>query len=183
MKYRYIFIVLILIAFISDSECAWRIGGDVNLFPATGNLRLKKPVIEYGVSLIYENQFGAIYQAAISQFEPSIKHDSTLSFVGMTTLWLLRSAGFKVWRIQSYLSTGAGISRVIMWNDNGRAELGVLSFRADLLVEVWKKSTVTVLTGLSYRGCPLRDSGWYTDRFGLALVIVGSRNGSGKTNE
>ncbi len=163
-------ILLLLIA--QRSEGAWQVGCDLNAFPAVGNLVLRRPALEYEIFIDHVNRFDGIYRFAVSHIRPEIKSGENLSSVKLSTFWLLRRDGFDIWKSYTYLSCGLGITRFEKRNDNGTVELGVLSFRADLSFRVWEHRRMEVTAGMTYRGCPLHNSGLVSDRFGVTVAIT-----------
>jgi len=165
-------IIILLFLITQRSEGAWQVGCDLNAFPEVGNLVLRRPALEYEIFIDHVNRLGGIYRFAVSHIRPEIKSGEKLTSVKLSTFWLLRRDGFNIWKLHTYMSSGLGITRFEKRNDNGIVELGVLSFRADLSVRVWEHRRIEVTAGLTYRGCPLHDSGWVSDRFGVTVAIT-----------
>ncbi len=154
-------------------EAAWRAGGGLGVFQVMGNLELEKPVLEYEMFLNYENNFGGIYQATITRSKPDLQPEIGLTSLELTGFWLQRSARFKIWLLKCYISAGPGITAIAK-RENGRKVLfGSFSFRSDVIIETWEISGLLFSGGITFRGCALRSSGWYCDRFGFTLVISG----------
>jgi len=173
-RYLILTLALLLSAGIAKrSECGWRVGGDLSLFGTVGNLPTTGQVVEYEAFVSYENSFGAVYKLGVSSLDPELESHDRLSSIRMRTIWLLRSAGFSLWGLQYNLSTGMGITELIKRNNRGMVIFGALAFRSDFTVQAWTAAGIVFLPGITYRGCPLRDSGWLSDRFGLTLIIVG----------
>ena len=154
-------------------EAAWRVGGGPGMFLVMGNLELEKPVLEYELFLDYENKFGGIYQTSITRSKPDLKPDMGLTSLELTGFWLQRSARFKVWLLTCRINAGPGITTVAKRKNGRKVVFGSFSFRSDVIVETWEISIFTISTGVTFRGCALRSSGWYCDRFGFTLVISG----------
>jgi len=154
-------------------EAAWRVGCDLAVFPAMGNLELKKPVYEYEVFVNHESGIGAGYRAALSRSAPDPAQATDSTTPELTGIWLNRSARFRVWGLHGFICAGPGITAIVRRENGRKVIFGAFSFRSDITVNVWGIHGLSIDAGVSFRGCPLRSSGSYSDRFGVVLVVGG----------
>lgn len=140
------------------------------LFSASGNLNLK--------GIPYEIDLKARIQKSVSGWEidyclflPDLSDDDSLGSLKIHSLWLMRGYRFDAFSLVWGLYAGFGLGLVNDKVEGKESEYGSLGFRSDITAEVYKNQNVSVSTGISYRGMPLRETGEYTDRVGLSLSI------------
>ncbi len=172
---RIAFIGLLLICSISpaaSSEVVWNFGVGVGLFSRAGNIAVLQPVIDSEASIIRTRASDASWQLTASQFLPRLQKNNGLNSGRTLSLFLLRGSeirwkGYSVW-----LKTGLGIGRYIKKNGDRDIALGTLGFRTDLVTELYSAFGMRLEGGITYVGTVIPSSAYYTDRFGIGIVIV-----------
>jgi hypothetical protein len=156
------------------ARSAWFTGCAVNTILINGNLDVKEIVPEYEVFLNYNNSFNAIYHFGVSSYSPDFENNSDLKSLKTVNCWFLRNVRIPIWKFSTLLSTGVGYSILNTKNVNNKEVIfGTLSFRSDLEVHILKKCGFELMTGVTYRGCPVPGTGNYIDRFGFRISIIG----------
>jgi len=176
MKYlvRNTLSILILLLTPGLAKCDWFAGGAVNSFIINGNLYVKKVVPEYEVFFNYSNNFGAIYSFGLSSYNPKLEKNDDLKSLRITNGWLMRCVRIPIWRFDTVLAIGFGCAVLKMKKVNNREVIfGALSLRSDFELLILKSSGFEIMTGITYRGCPVHSTGLYSDRFGFKISISG----------
>ncbi|MCF7809721.1 hypothetical protein K9N50_01895 [bacterium] len=167
-------IILTALYATDQAECAWFTGCAVNTILINGNLDVKEIVPEYEVFLNYNNSFNAIYHFGVSSYAPKFENNTELKSLHATNCWFLRSVRIPIWRLNTVLSTGVGFSVLNTKNHNNKdVLLGSFSFRSDIELIILSRDVFEIVTGVTYRGCPVQGTGNYLDRFGIRLSIIG----------